>query len=140
MEKISLKDQVVVVTGAAGTIGSVICKYFAKAGGKVVLADILEPPKMQPLLDGLEGKDHIFVQSYVDDIESCQILAGRLKEKYCSPDLFVNCAGIPNARCGTFTKKPISAANTPALRLNYCGPCTAPAHLKKLNRKQSQRN
>ena len=94
MEKISLKDQVVVVTGAAGNIGSVICKDFAKAGGKVVLADILEPPKMQPILDGLEGKDHIFVQSYVDDSDSCQMLADKVKEKYGSLDLLVNCAGI----------------------------------------------
>ena len=37
---LNLKDKVVIVVGAAGTIGSAVAKEFAKEGAKVVAADI----------------------------------------------------------------------------------------------------
>lgn len=42
-----LKDKVAVVTGAAGGIGSAICRRFAEEGGRVVMADINEKAARQ---------------------------------------------------------------------------------------------
>jgi len=47
MDNPSMEGQVVVVTGAGGGIGSVICCRLAEAGAKVVLADIKESSEMQ---------------------------------------------------------------------------------------------
>jgi len=94
MDENSMKDQIAVITGAGGGIGSEICRRLAKAGAIVILADIKEPLELQSLVDNLVGEGHLVVQTYVDDSASCQRLADLLAEKYGSVDLLVNCAGI----------------------------------------------
>jgi 3-oxoacyl-[acyl-carrier protein] reductase len=94
MADTSMQNQVAIVTGAGGGIGSVICRRLANAGAKVVLADIKEPSEMQIIFENLPGEGHLVVQTHVDDSASCQLLADRIAEKYGSLDLLVNCAGI----------------------------------------------
>jgi len=94
MHDISMQNQVAVVTGAAGGIGSVICHRVAEAGAKVVLVDIKEPAEMQSLATSLPGNDHLISQTFIDDSESCAQLANRLANEFVSLDLLVNCAGI----------------------------------------------
>ncbi len=89
-----MNDQVAVVTGAGGGIGSVICRRLADAGAKVVLADVKEETEMQIVVESLAGEGHHFIQTYVDDSASCQLLADRIAEMHGSLDLLVNCAGI----------------------------------------------
>lgn len=89
-----MKDQVAVVTGAGGGIGSVICRRLADAGAKIVLADIKEPSEMQIIVESLAGEGHHFIQTYEDDSTSCQLLADQIAEMHGSLDLLVNCAGI----------------------------------------------
>jgi len=94
MKDTSMNNQVAVVTGAAGGIGSAICRRLAVAGAKVVLADIKAPAEIQSLADTLIGKGHLVSQTFVDDSTSCNRLANRLTEVFGSLDLLVNCAGI----------------------------------------------
>jgi len=94
MKDNSMQNQVAVVTGAAGGIGSVICHRLAEAGAQVVLVDIKEPVEIQSLTDSLPGKGHLISQTFIDDSESCAQLANRLTNEFSSLDLLVNCAGI----------------------------------------------
>ena len=94
MNEPSMQNQVAVVTGAGGGIGSVICKRLAAVGAKIVLADIKMPEEMQEIVNTLDGKGHMVTRTFVDDSASCQQLADKLAEKYCGVDLLVNCAGI----------------------------------------------
>jgi 3-oxoacyl-[acyl-carrier protein] reductase len=94
MADTSMQNQVAVVTGAGGGIGSVICRRLANAGANVVLADIKEPSEMHTIFDSLSNEGHLVVQTHVDDSASCQLLADRITEEYGSLDLLVNCAGI----------------------------------------------
>jgi len=94
MKDNSMQNQVAVVTGAAGGIGSVICRRVAEAGAKVVLVDIKEPAEMQSLATSLPGEGHFISQTFIDNSESCAQLANRLAYEFGSLDLLVNCAGI----------------------------------------------
>ncbi len=94
MDDTLMKGQVAVITGAGGGIGSVICRRLADAGAKVVLADIKEETEMQIVVESLAGEGHHFIQTYVDESASCQLLADRIAEMHGSLDLLVNCAGI----------------------------------------------
>jgi len=94
MTDTSMQNQVAIVTGAGGGIGSAICRRLANAGANVVLADIKEPSEMHTIFEILPGEGHLVVQTYVDDSADCQLLADRIAEEYGSLDLLVNCAGI----------------------------------------------
>jgi 3-oxoacyl-[acyl-carrier protein] reductase len=94
MDNPSMEGQVAVVTGAGGGIGSVICRRLADAGAKVVLADVKEETEMQLVVESLAGEGHQFIQTYVDDSASCQLLAEQIAIMYGSLNLLVNCAGI----------------------------------------------
>jgi len=94
MADTSMQNQVAIVTGAGGGIGSVICRRLANAGAKVVLADIKEPPEMQTIVESLPGEGHLVLQTHVDESVSCQSLADQVAEEYGSVDLLVNCAGV----------------------------------------------
>ncbi len=94
MTDTSMQNQVAIVTGAGGGIGSAICRRLANAGANVVLVDIKEPSEMQTIFESLPGEGHLVVQTYVDDSADCQLLADRIAEEYGSLDLLVNCAGI----------------------------------------------
>jgi len=94
MKDTSMQNQAAVVTGAAGGIGSVICRRLAEAGAKVILVDIKEPADIQSLADSLPGNGHLISQTFIDNSESCAQLASRLADEFGSLDLLVNCAGI----------------------------------------------
>ena len=94
MTDTSMQNQVAVVTGAAGGIGSTICNRLAQSGAKIVLVDNKSPAEVQPLADSLPGTGHLVAQTYIDDSSSCNLLAQRLANEYASVNLLVNCAGI----------------------------------------------
>ena len=90
----SMQNQVAVVTGAVGGIGSAICQRLAAAGAKIVLVDIKEPVEIQAFADTLPGSGHLVSQTYIDDSASCQQLANHLEMQFGAIDLLVNCAGV----------------------------------------------
>lgn len=90
----SMHGQIALVTGAAGGIGSAICKRLASAGAKVILTYSSDRTKAQVLADSLSGTGHIALQAQVDNSESLNVLAQTIKEKFGALDLLVNCAGV----------------------------------------------
>ena len=89
----SLADQVAVVTGGAGGIGSVIARRLADASARVVITDLNEA-RAQEVAAGLPGAGHLGVAAAVDDSAALKGLAERIAQQYGRLDLLVNCAGI----------------------------------------------
>jgi 3-oxoacyl-[acyl-carrier protein] reductase len=89
-----LQGKVVVVTGAAGGIGSVISRRLAQAGAHIVLTDIADKSKTQAVADTLDGDNHLVFQGAVDNSESQSKLAEAIMDKYGTVDILVNNAGI----------------------------------------------
>lgn len=94
MQDSSMHNQVAVVTGAAGGIGSAICRRLAAAGAQVVLTDIKPVEEMQALAAALPGGGHHVRQAFINESASCAQLAAWLDETVSGVDLLVNCAGI----------------------------------------------
>ena len=94
-EIFSLKDKVVLFTGATGGIGSVICCGYAKAGASMALCDI-DDEKLAELeavirADGGEASRFILDLTRMEDIASC---VDSVIRKYGRIDVLFNCAGI----------------------------------------------
>lgn len=90
-----LQEKVVIITGAAGGIGSATASLFSRHGAILVLTDIRR--------DGLEdlekslkgsGKKMLLVEHDVSDPESWQRLMERVKKEYGRIDVLVNNAGV----------------------------------------------
>ena len=90
----SLNDQVAVVTGAGGGIGSEISRRLAKEGARIVLTYNHSQEKTQKVADSLVGDEHLVIRCPVDDSDSQWRLAQIIKEKYGRLDILVNNAGI----------------------------------------------
>lgn len=90
----SMQNQVAVVTGAAGGIGSAICRRLAFSGARIILAYNQKREAAQELASTLAGKEHLVLQTSVDDSYSCQSLADHVAQKFGTLDLLVNCAGL----------------------------------------------
>ena len=94
MKDQSMQNQVAVVTGAAGGIGSAICRRLAQAGARIVLGYKNKQEEAHKLANTLAGEGHLALQVVVDDSKSCQSLADQVAQKYGAIDLLVNCAGV----------------------------------------------
>jgi len=90
-----LKDKVVIITGAAGGIGSATAHLFAKHGAILVLTDIHK--------EGLEnlgallkdsGAEIMLVEHDVADAESWRSLMEKIRKKYGRVDILINNAGV----------------------------------------------
>jgi len=91
----SLKDKVILLTGAAGGIGSVMAKGLAGAGADMVLCDIatdkLEALAKEIEADGGSASCFKLDVTSMDSIHSC---VDSVIEKYGRIDVLINCAGI----------------------------------------------
>lgn len=94
MNDSSMQNQIAVVTGASGGIGSAICKRLADAGAKVVVTFTKDEAKAKTLANSLSGDGHVVIKNLVDDSASCNQLADEVKKHFGGVDLLVNCAGI----------------------------------------------
>lgn len=90
-----LKDKVIIITGAAGGIGSATAHLFAKHGAILILTDIHN--------EGLEdlgsllkdsGAETMLIEHDVTDPESWQSLMEKVRQKYSRVDILINNAGI----------------------------------------------
>lgn len=90
-----LKDKVIIITGAAGGIGSATAHLFAKHGAILILTDIHN--------EGLEdlgsllkdsGAETMLIEHDVTDPESWQSLMEKVSQKYSRVDILINNAGI----------------------------------------------
>lgn len=96
LEKLfSLKEKVIVLTGAAGGIGCVLAKGLAGAGGKIVLCDI-EVDKMKEveneiLSEGDYAKSYELDVTQMDSVHNC---VDKIIADFERIDVLINCAGI----------------------------------------------
>ena len=74
-----LAGQGVLVTGAAGAIGSAVATAFAAAGARVVVLD-LDEKAVQALADSLPGDGHVAVGSDLADVAPHDELVERAEE------------------------------------------------------------
>ena len=90
-----LKEKIIVMTGAAGGIGSAAARLFAQQGATLVLTDIAGE-KLKELGEDLKnsGAQTLQVEHDVTDPESWQSLLERVKKEYGKIDVLLNIAGI----------------------------------------------
>ena len=91
----SLKDKVVLFTGATGGIGSAICEGYAKTGASVALCD-MDADKLAELEKKIRAEDGETSSFKLDltcmeDIADC---VDRVIQAYGRIDVLFNCAGI----------------------------------------------
>lgn len=89
-----LENQVAVVTGGSGRIGSAISRRLAEAGASIVLTYTRSAEKTHAVADSLPGSNHITVRCPVDDSGTQAYLARTVAEYYGRLDMLVNNAGI----------------------------------------------
>lgn len=91
----SLKDKVVMFTGAGGGIGSEVATGMAKAGAHVALCDINmdQLANLQKKIEVENGKASSFFLD-VTDLDNIQKCVDEVAGVYGRIDVLVNCAGI----------------------------------------------
>ncbi|MDR1740579.1 MAG: glucose 1-dehydrogenase [Synergistaceae bacterium] len=96
----SLKDKVILFTGAAGGIGAAVCKAYAKAGAKLAICDIderglasLEQEIRSDAPDAPADKVMAF-RLDLTDIVSIEACVNSVVDVYGRVDVLFNCAGI----------------------------------------------
>lgn len=97
-----LKDQVAIVTGGASGIGQGIAEALAKAGAKVVIAD-LDEAGGQKAASAISGD---FLKLDVTDKENAQEVVNKAVEKYGKLDILAANAGIyPDVKIEDMTEE-----------------------------------
>ena len=92
-----LREQVAVVTGGGGGIGSAICRRLAEAGAQVVITYNRNQGKARAAANALAGGNHLIICAPVDDSAAQARLADAIADKYGRLDILVNNAGITKA-------------------------------------------
>ena len=90
------QDQVVVLTGASGGIGSAMAKKFTDLGAKVALLDIALDP-LEKLAEKLGlGADRAYCAvADVSDEASVKEVVDGIMDHFGRIDVLINAAGIP---------------------------------------------
>ena len=96
----SIKDKVVVVTGAGGVLGGSIAKSLAQNGARIVVLDIRQEnidSRVQEIKAG--GGRAVGFMCDVLSIESLEETSKKIVEKWDAIDVLINCAGgnVPGA-------------------------------------------
>ena len=94
MQDLTMQNQVALVTGGGGGIGSTICRRLAEAGAKVVITYRQGRAKADAVAATLAGEGHWVTQASVLDKTAVSPLAAQVKEQYGRLDLLVNNAGM----------------------------------------------
>jgi NAD(P)-dependent dehydrogenase (short-subunit alcohol dehydrogenase family) len=88
------KDQVIVVTGAAGNLGQAVAKAFLEAGGTVCALDHRSGRLMVLFSEEeIQGKLHIYEQVDVTDRAGMMALSQRIRDEVGTVDVLVNTVG-----------------------------------------------
>jgi NAD(P)-dependent dehydrogenase (short-subunit alcohol dehydrogenase family) len=93
------KDQVVLITGAAGGFGRLAAAEFARAGAKLVLCD-LDAKKLEEVRASLSAADMVIEAGDISEDDTHRRLVERAIDAYGRLDVAINNAGVAHA----FTK------------------------------------
>jgi len=105
----TLKDQVVIVTGAAGGIGRATCLALAAAGAKVAAVDCSQEAAESVVAEVVAaGGEAVGLSRDVRRAEDMRAMAADVEEHYGRIDALVACAGV--LRGG----RPVTVASMPA--------------------------
>jgi 3-oxoacyl-[acyl-carrier protein] reductase len=85
---------VAVVTGGAGSMGTVICGALAREGLRVVVGYHRSAEKAKALAASLPGGGHAALAAPVTDSAALGTLAKEIASRYGFCDVLVNCAGV----------------------------------------------
>lgn len=98
-----MNKRVAVVSGGIGGLGTEICKSLARAGRRVIAADLgSRAERIAQFESDIQGLDIGFEPLDVTDFEACGALVRNLQAAHGSLDILVNAAGI--TRDGTLRK------------------------------------
>ena len=94
---LNLADKVVVVTGAAGSLGSEVAKGFAGQGSRVALLD-MNVAKAQKVTQGISdlGGQAMALKVNVGSGAEVADALDRVQAQWAAPDILINGAGIVN--------------------------------------------
>ncbi len=94
-ERFNLEGRTVIVTGGGKGIGKVYATEFARAGARVVAADIDEPAA-QAVAEALrgEGREALGIGTDISDESSTQAMARAAIERFGTIDVLVNNASV----------------------------------------------
>lgn len=87
----SLRDQIVVVTGASGMLGSSFSRAIAAAGGRVAMLDVVPVDVAE---HGLNGDQATFVHCDITDDAAVRDALAAVESVFGTPTGLVNCAAI----------------------------------------------
>jgi 3-oxoacyl-[acyl-carrier protein] reductase len=93
-EHVHRERGVAVVTGGAGSIGTVICGALAREGMRVVVGYNRSAEKAKALAARLPGGGHAALAAPVTDSAALTALAAEIASRYGFCDVLVNCAGV----------------------------------------------
>jgi 3-oxoacyl-[acyl-carrier protein] reductase len=93
-EQVHRERGVAVVTGGAGSIGTVICYALAREGMRVVVGYNRSAEKARALAAKLPGEGHAALAAPVTDSGALAALAAEIAGRYGVCDVLVNCAGV----------------------------------------------
>lgn len=97
---LDLKGQVALVTGAAGALGSMAARTFARAGAKLVLVD-LDPVRLNACAQSLRdetGGDVLACPASVTDPEAMAAVVAQAVTAFGSVSILLNNAGVGSAK------------------------------------------
>lgn len=119
----SLKDRVVIITGAGQGIGRVFAKSFALAGARVVIAELNEERAGKVAAEILEaGGEALAVTTDVADPNSINEMVGFVEDEWDRIDVLINNAGIfSTLEMRPFDQIPLEEWEQ-VLRVNLTGP------------------
>ncbi|MBI4114571.1 MAG: SDR family oxidoreductase [Candidatus Niyogibacteria bacterium] len=110
-----IHGKVVVITGAAGGIGSATVKLFDKAGSSTIMVDYIDPPssttgmKLYALYQELKNPPDIgWFNCDVRKHMKVQLIVERIVKRYGKIDVLVNAAGVMWSH-GVLVNTPIDA-------------------------------
>ncbi len=89
-----LEQKTALVTGAAGGIGSELCRHLAEAGARVVVTYRSSEREARRLAESLSGDGHLVARAVVDDSATLNALAEQVEAAYGKLDILVNNAGV----------------------------------------------
>ncbi|MEA3303529.1 MAG: SDR family NAD(P)-dependent oxidoreductase, partial [Pseudomonadota bacterium] len=85
--------QTIIITGAAGNLGTAVAQSFAAAGANIVLVDIDEERLLQTQRGLPAGTESLIIPTNLIDPESVSAMVGKAKGEFGQIDILANIAG-----------------------------------------------